>query len=119
MTQLPSGCWIQWPAFAFSRSLVLSVIVLFLAAVFGTSFNIMVSTVLQLRSPTKVRGRVMSLNATSNIGGSQAGGALSGTVATYLGAPETVAASAAVLILTGLVLTVRRRWPFDPAGVKV
>jgi MFS family permease len=105
-------------AFAFSRNLVLSVLLLFVAAIFSTSFNIMVSTVLQLRSPAEVRGRVMSLNATSNIGGSQAGGALSGAVATYLGAPETVAAGAAVLILTGLVLTIRRRWPFDAAGVK-
>ena len=87
-------------------------------AIFSTSFNIMVSTVLQLRSPAEVRGRVMSLNATSNIGGSQAGGALSGAVATYLGAPETVAAGAAVLILTGLVLTVWRRWPFDPPEAK-
>jgi predicted MFS family arabinose efflux permease len=78
----------------------------------------MVSTVLQLRSPAEVRGRVMSLNATSNIGGSQAGGALSGAVATYLGAPETVAAGAAVLILSGLILTLWRWWPFDPPGAK-
>jgi MFS family permease len=102
--------------FTLSRSLGLSLVLLFLAAVCATLFNAAVATILQLRSPAEMRGRVMSLMATSNIGGSQLGGSVSGGLATYIGAPEAVGAGAVVLLLLGLALTARRGWRIDEAG---
>ena len=102
--------------FTLSRSLGLSLVLLFLAAVCATLFNAAVATILQLRSPAEMRGRVMSLMATSNIGGSQLGGSVSGGLATYIGAPEAVGAGAVVLLLLGLAVTARRGWRIDEAA---
>lgn len=95
--------------FTLSRSLALSWALLFFVAACATLINASVATMLQLRCPAHLRGRVMSLVATANIGGSNLGGMGSATLATSLGAPASVGAGALVLIALGVGVVIRNR----------
>jgi MFS family permease len=96
--------------FAYSRDLGLSLALLFLVGAFSTLLGASMSTVVQLRTPPRVRGRVSSLLTTSNIGGGQMGGALSASLATFLGASGAVAAGGLILLAMGVAVSVRRAW---------
>jgi MFS family permease len=99
--------------FSFSRSYPLSLALLFLAGLCATTFNATSSTLLQFRAAGQFRGRVMSLMASSNIGGGQFGGMLNGSLANFIGAPEAVATCAVVLVLIGSATALRGGWRYE------
>jgi hypothetical protein len=102
--------------FAFSHDLWLSMLMLFVIGVTSTLLGASMSTIVQLRTPPMVRGRVLSLLTTSNIGGGQMGGTLCAAVATVIGATGAVAAGGVILLVMGLAVSVRRGWDFDRQG---
>ncbi|HEX7593709.1 MAG TPA: MFS transporter, partial [Anaerolineae bacterium] len=92
-------------AFALSPSLILGIILLFIAGVTTTIFGTLIATFIQLATPNELRGRVMSLYAITLIGVPSLGALGSGVTAELLGgvqgAPRAVLAGAAIL---GVVL---------------
>jgi MFS family permease len=102
--------------FGLSQSLVLSWMLLFFTAACATLINASVATLLQLRLPSHLRGRVMSLVSTANIGGSNLGGMGSAAAASYVGAQAAVAGGAALLLSLGAFLTWRGRGKLVDAG---
>ncbi|HUL43614.1 MAG TPA: MFS transporter [Bacteroidota bacterium] len=87
--------------FSFSRSLLLSLILLLIAG-FGMMVQMASSnTILQTVVEDDKRGRVMSFYTVSFIGMAPFGSLLAGSVATAIGAPYTVLGSGVVCILGG------------------
>ena len=78
--------------FAASRQFFLSLVFLFIAGAFQTTFLSSTATVLQLHSTEHNRGRIMSLFGLVNRGLGPMGTFPFGVVATLVGAPWTVAA---------------------------
>jgi MFS family permease len=78
--------------FAASRQFFLSLVFLFIAGAFQTTFLSSTATVLQLHSTEQNRGRIMSLFGLVNRGLGPMGTFPFGVVATLVGAPWTVAA---------------------------
>jgi predicted MFS family arabinose efflux permease len=93
------GCSIM--AFALSRYFPLSLIFLFIAGGFHTTFLSAVATLLQSHADETNRGRIMSLYGLINRGLGPMGSFPSGIAATAIGAPSTVAACG--LLTIGLV----------------
>jgi MFS family permease len=87
--------------FAGSRSFFLSLLFLFIAGGFQTTFLSFVATLLQIHIEETNRGRIMSLFGLINRGLGPMGSFPFGLVATAIGAPWTVAACGALTI--GLV----------------
>jgi predicted MFS family arabinose efflux permease len=90
-------------AFAMSRTLILSEVLLFL-----TGFALMmvfstVTSLVQLIAPNEMRGRVMSIYMLAFRGGMPIGSLVSGWVATLTSAPT-------VLIMNGLLLSLVAAW---------
>jgi predicted MFS family arabinose efflux permease len=90
-------------AFAMSRTLILSEILLFL-----TGFALMmvfstVTSLVQLIAPNEMRGRVMSIYMLAFRGGMPLGSLVSGWVATLTSAPT-------VLIMNGILLSLVAAW---------
>jgi MFS family permease len=86
-------------AFAASRILWLSDILLFLT---GASLMVVFSTVtslIQLIAPNEMRGRVMSIYMLAFRGGMPLGSLVSGWLATFLGAPLVIGINGALLVL--------------------
>ena len=86
-------------AFATSRMLWLSDILLFLT---GAALMIVFSTVtslIQLTAPNEMRGRVMSIYMLAFRGGMPLGSLVSGWLATFLGAPLVIGINGALLVL--------------------
>jgi MFS family permease len=86
-------------AFATSRILWLSDILLFLT---GMALMIVFSTVtslVQLIAPNEMRGRVMSIYMLAFRGGMPLGSLVSGYLATYLGAPLVIGINGALLVV--------------------
>ncbi len=92
-------------AFALSPSLLLGIILLFIAGATTTIFGTLIATFIQLATPNDLRGRVMSLYAITLIGVPSLGALGSGATAEWLGgiqgAPRAVLGGAAIL---GVVL---------------
>jgi predicted MFS family arabinose efflux permease len=85
-------------AFAMSRVLWLSAVLLFLT---GAALMIVFSTVtslVQLIAPNEMRGRVMSIYMLAFRGGMPLGSLVSGYLATFIGAPLVIAVNGALLI---------------------
>jgi MFS family permease len=85
-------------AFATSRLLWLSDIVLFLT---GAALMVVFSTVtslVQLIAPNEMRGRVMSIYMLAFRGGMPLGSLVSGYLATYIGAPKVIGINGALLV---------------------
>jgi predicted MFS family arabinose efflux permease len=94
-------------AFAMSRVLWLSDILLFLT---GAALMIVFSTVtslVQLIAPNEMRGRVMSIYMLAFRGGMPLGSLVSGFFATYIGAPLVLAINGALLIAVAAYFLVR------------
>lgn len=89
--------------FSFSRSLPIALVLLFLSGVSATTFSIMLTTMLQLRVPRDMRGRVLSLVTVTMQGFSPFGALLTGSMATVVGTPPAVALSAIVIVVAVLV----------------
>jgi len=86
-------------AFAISRTLWLSEILLFFT---GAALMVVFSTVtslIQLLAPNEMRGRVMSIYMVAFRGGMPLGSLVSGYLATYIGAPMVIGINGGLLIL--------------------
>jgi len=90
--------------FASSSSFVLSIIFLFIAGGFQTTFLSAVAMLLQMHSTESNRGRIMSLFGLINRGLGPMGSFPFGLIATWLGAPFTVAVCGVLTV--GLVAQV-------------
>jgi len=93
--------------FAGSRSFYLSAGALVLVGISFVMQNSLANTLLQLVTPDKMRGRVMSLYSLTFQGMMRAGGMQAGLVADALGAPVSVAIGAVVSLAYGLFVALR------------
>src|SRR5262249_54955573 len=94
-------------AFAVSRMLWLSDILLFLT---GAALMVVFSTVtslVQMTAPNEMRGRVMSIYMLAFRGGMPLGSLVSGWLATYLGAPSVIAINGILLIAVAIYFLTR------------
>jgi predicted MFS family arabinose efflux permease len=94
-------------AFAISRTLWLSDILLFFT---GAALMVVFSTVtslVQLIAPNDMRGRVMSIYMLAFRGGMPLGSLVSGWLATSLGAPLVIGINGALLIMVAVYFLVR------------
>jgi hypothetical protein len=88
--------------FTVSRSFVLSLGLLVLAGMTTLTFGSMLQTMLQLRAPGAMRGRVMSLVTVTMQGFAPLGALLTGAMATAVGTPLAVALSAVVVAVAAV-----------------
>jgi len=100
-------------AFAMSRILWLSDILLFftgmaLMMVFST-----VTSLVQLIAPNEMRGRVMSIYMLAFRGGMPLGSLVSGYLATYLGAPLVIGINGGLLVLVAIYFLSRNHGVLD------
>ena len=95
------GCWVA--AFAASRSLPLSLGLLFAGAFFSAIYLNLGMTTLQLLVPNELRGRVMGVWSLTWFL-SSAGGFVAATAAEFLGAPLSVALGALAVAGFGVVV---------------
>ena len=84
--------------FAGSRSFPLSLVFLFFAGAFQTTFLSSVATLLQMHTSESNRGRIMSMFGLINRGLGPMGSFPFGLIATWLGAPWTVAICGALTV---------------------
>jgi MFS family permease len=100
-------------AFAVSRVLWLSDILLFLT---GAALMVVFSTVtslVQLIAPNEMRGRVMSIYMLAFRGGMPLGSLVSGWFATYLGAPLVIGINGALLVVVAIYFLSRNHGVLD------
>ncbi|HYU19284.1 MAG TPA: MFS transporter [Chloroflexota bacterium] len=90
--------------FAVSRELPLALLLLCGTGASQTWLAAIGQTVLQLRAPSELRGRVIALNTTATIGLSSLGGLSAGLLASAVGAPEAVLFSAVATAILGSAL---------------
>jgi MFS family permease len=96
--------------FSFSRSLVLSILILPLVGLASISMLASTNTLLQTLAPDHLRGRVLGFYTTAFMGIMPIGSMIVGAVAAEYGAPHTIAAGAIVcLIVASLTLTRNKR----------
>ena len=69
----------------FSRTLTLALVALFLKGVANVIGEVLRLTVMQLKTPDEVRGRVTALSGIFDVGGPQIGGLEAGVVAEFIG----------------------------------
>jgi predicted MFS family arabinose efflux permease len=94
-------------AFAASRMLWLSDILLFFT---GATLMIVFSTVtslIQLIAPNEMRGRVMSIYMLAFRGGMPLGSLVSGYLATLIGAPKVIGINGGLLVLVAIYFLIR------------
>jgi MFS family permease len=100
-------------AFAVSRVLWLSDILLFLT---GAALMVVFSTVtslVQLIAPNEMRGRVMSIYMLAFRGGMPLGSLVSGWLATFLGAPLVIGINGALLVVVAVYFLTRNHGVLD------
>lgn len=90
-------------AFAASRSLVLSLVLLAFIGLTLTPQISLSNVLIQENIPDEMRGRVMAVYTMVVFGMTPVGGYLVGALAEYLGSPAAIAISAGVLFTTGAV----------------
>src|SRR5207244_8140288 len=94
-------------AFAMSRVLWISELLLFLT---GMALMVVFSTVtslIQLIAPNEMRGRVMSIYMVAFRGGMPMGSLVSGYLATFIGAPRVIGINGVLLVLVAAYFLVR------------
>ena len=105
---LAAGFGVSISLFATSRSFPLSLIFLFIAGGFQTTFLSSVATLLQFHTSEQSRGRIMSMFGLINRGLGPMGSFPFGLIATWIGAPWTVAICGMLTIsLVGYVVSFR------------
>ena len=105
---LAAGFGVSIALFATSRSFPLSLVFLFIAGGFQTTFLSAVATLLQFHTSEHNRGRIMSMFGLINRGLGPMGSFPFGLIATWIGAPWTVAICGALTIgLVGYVVNFR------------
>jgi MFS family permease len=100
-------------AFAVSRVLWLSDILLFLT---GAALMVVFSTVtslVQMTAPNEMRGRVMSIYMLAFRGGMPLGSLVSGWLATFLGAPMVIGINGALLVVVAIYFLTRNHGVLD------
>jgi hypothetical protein len=93
--------------FAGTRSLSISMLIMGLVGVSHVLQNAMANTLLQITSPDRLRGRVMSQYALVSQGMTHIGGLQAGFVADWIGAPLSVGIGASVSLLYGAFIALR------------
>lgn len=93
--------------FAFSRSFVFSLVVLFVVGFSFVCQNALTNTMLQLLSPDEIRGRIMGLYSMMFQSMSRLGSMQAGLVADWISAPVSVGIGALVSLIVGLFIAVR------------
>jgi MFS family permease len=102
---LAVGFGVSIALFATSRSFPLSLVFLFIAGGFQTTFLSAVATLLQFHTSERNRGRIMSMFGLINRGLGPMGSFPFGVIATWIGAPWTVAICGVVTVsLVGYVV---------------
>lgn len=96
--------------FALSRVFLLSLPLQMGAAVATAIMSASAMTLIQLRAPQALRGRVISLAAVANMGMGNLGGLFGGIAATAVGAPFAVFGGVAVVAIVGAYFTVHAGW---------
>jgi MFS family permease len=86
-------------SFALSRSYGWALVLLFLTGFFELSFNSMAQTIVQLRAPDAIRGRIIGLYATSSLGLRCFAGFSVGLVGASIGVHRSLALSALFVAL--------------------
>jgi MFS family permease len=100
-------------AFAVSRTLWLSDLLLFCT---GAALMIVFSTVtslVQMIAPNEMRGRVMSIYMLAFRGGMPLGSLMSGWFATYIGAPMVIGINGALLVIVAMYFLSRNHGVLD------
>jgi MFS family permease len=90
-------------AFAFSRELWLSQLLLFLGGGLLVSTFSMITSLVQLIAPNEMRGRVMSIYMVAFRGASPLGNFASGNIATLTTVPTVIALNGMLLVLAAVV----------------
>lgn len=93
--------------FAWSKSFVFSVIIMFFTGMSFVMQNVLANTLLQIASPDELRGRVMSFYSMTFLGMMRLGGLQAGLVADWLSAPLSVGIGAGISLLFGLFVAIR------------
>jgi len=101
--------------FALQPPYPLAIALLVAAGLTSTLFSASLATMLQLRVPRALRGRVMSLYTITLIGVSSLGSLGSAAVAAAFSAPTAYLSGAALLALV-VLLVARRFWPLRDEG---
>jgi MFS family permease len=96
-------------AFAFTRQLWLTQLLLFLGGALLVSTFSMITSLVQLIAPNEMRGRVMSIYMVAFRGASPLGNFASGNVATLTSVPTAIAINGALLVVAAIVFWVRGR----------
>ena len=106
-------------AIAFSRSLVVSLLLMAVAGWGMISMGATINTMIQLTTPDHLRGRVMSVYTTVFVGSTPIGGLISGSIAAGFGTPAVFLVAGVVSLLTvgGAVLWLARGGRPRPATV--
>jgi len=100
-------------AFAVSRVLWLSDILLFLT---GAALMVVFSTVtslVQMTAPNEMRGRVMNIYMLAFRGGMPLGSLVSGWLATFIGAPMVIGINGALLVVVAIYFLTRNHGVLD------
>ena len=87
--------------FSFSRSLPLSIALIFLTGLTGTAYDVMTGTLFQTLAPSEVRGRVLGVRSTL-MSGSNLGAGLVGGAAERIGVGLALALAGSVVALNAL-----------------
>lgn len=94
-------------AFAFSRSFVFSMAVMFVTGFSFVFQNALTNTMLQLFAPDEIRGRIMALYSMMFQSMSRLGSMQAGLVADWVGAPISVGIGAVISVMYGLYIAIR------------
>ena len=89
------------------KSLLISLIVIFLVGFFNVLQNSLANTLVQISAPDDLRGRVMSIYSLISRGMSRMGGLQAGLFADQFGASLSVGAGALVSLLYGVLIAFR------------
>lgn len=89
-------------AFAASRSMALSILLLFIGSVFSMVFNSLNQTFLQTFAPDELRGRVLSVLTLTTFGLMPLGGLAAGAASQRWGAPVVAAVGGGICVLYAL-----------------
>jgi predicted MFS family arabinose efflux permease len=112
-------CAVGLIVFSQSHVFWLSAAVLFVVGFAATSQMAATNTTVQNRVPDELRGRVMAVYATMFMGVQPIGSLLAGGVAKRIGAPYTLAAFGAIVLLGSLVFVFRVVMKLRPAEATI
>jgi predicted MFS family arabinose efflux permease len=93
--------------FAFSRSFILSLLVMFLTGFSFVCQNALANTLIQLFSPDSMRGRIMGFYTLIFQGMMRLGSMQAGLVSDWIGAPLSVGIGAAISLAYGVFVAIR------------